>query len=620
MAAKVIPHQLHRVAAAQYAFDGWLDDYLRNVSEHWVKTAPTANPGMLEMFRDRDRRPLRDMMVWAGEFAGKYLTGAVQLLRLTGDKQLKAMLKDFVAELIACQASDGYLGPWPKGHHLTGTAPNQPGRIIATWDAWGHYHIMLALLLWHEQTGDKKALACAKRIGDLFCRKFLHKRRGDRLVDTGCTEMNLAPIHSLCLLYRRTPARKYLQLAEQVADEFAAPGPKGPLAGDYIRSALAGKDFYQTPRPRWESLHPIMGLAELYWLTGREDCREAFEHIFWSIVRLDRHNNGGFSSGEAAKGNPYDRGAIETCCTIAWIAMGVEMLKMTGNSVVADELELSTINSVVGLHSPSGRWVTYDTPMDGVRRASTQSIAFQAREGTPELNCCSCNGHRGFGMISDWAVMRGRDGAVVLNYFGPSEMTIPLRRGLTVKLIQKTRYPIDGRVVLKVHPSRPVKFPLDIRIPHWSARTAVRVNGRAVRQIAPGEYLRLEKKWKTGDVVEIRLDFSPHFWTGKKQCKALVSMYRGPVLLAYDRRFNQCDPNELPTLDARSLKGRIVKWDGAAAPILLMLWRDGRGRSLRLCDFGSAGVGGSPYKSWLKIRNAPAGRFSRSNPLRSVRV
>ena len=142
--------------------------------------------------------------------------------------------------------------------------------------------------------------------------------------------MHQAPIHSLCLLYEHTGNPRYLNLAKKIRDEFAATDAAGkPLAGDYLNGALAGKEFYELPKPRWESLYPIMGLAELYVITGDEKYRQAVEHFWWSIVKSDRHNNGGFSSGEKAVGNPYDKGAIETCCTIAWIALSVEMLRLT---------------------------------------------------------------------------------------------------------------------------------------------------------------------------------------------------------------------------------------------------------------------------------------------------
>ncbi|MDP6505835.1 MAG: hypothetical protein QF886_19595, partial [Planctomycetota bacterium] len=47
-----------------------LGDYLDGVTHQWLLVAPHANSGMLEMFRDRDRLPIRNLVPWAGEFAG----------------------------------------------------------------------------------------------------------------------------------------------------------------------------------------------------------------------------------------------------------------------------------------------------------------------------------------------------------------------------------------------------------------------------------------------------------------------------------------------------------------------------------------------------------------------
>jgi len=373
------------------------------------------------------------------------------------------------------------------------------------------------------------------------------------------------------------------------------------------------------PRPRWESLHPIMGLVELYWLTGEEQYRQAFERIWWSIVKWDRHNNGGFSSGEQAQGNPYHPGAIETCCTIAWMALSVEMLRLTGNPVVADELELSTLNSVVGLHSPTGRWVTYNTPMDGVKKASAHDIVFQAREGSPELNCCSVNGARGFGIISDWALMADPEG-LVLNWLGDSTFSAGLPSGGTVTLRQETDYPRDSRIRLHVSPSRPERFALKLRIPGWSAATVVKLNGRAVTDVVAGKYLALNRKWQRGDVVDVNLDFSLHFWAGERECRDKTSIYRGPILLTYDRRFNRMDPSEIPALDARPLEGKVIDSTERMPPVLLVEFNAIDGQKVRLCDFGSAGTTGSPYRSWLPVKNVRPREFNPSNPLRSSRA
>src|SRR5258706_245850 len=147
-----------RIPGTVLELRGPVRDHIDAVTRQWLLRMPEANPAILEMFADRDKKPLRSLLPWSGEFAGKYLTGAVQVLRLTGDPELKESLAKFVARLVKLQDSDGYLGPFPKDSRLTGKAPNAGGD---TWDAWGHYHAMLGLLLWHEETQDAKALDSA---------------------------------------------------------------------------------------------------------------------------------------------------------------------------------------------------------------------------------------------------------------------------------------------------------------------------------------------------------------------------------------------------------------------------------------------------------------------------
>src|SRR3954447_27046737 len=68
-AYKKLP-QCWRAPETQLIIEGNAGSYIKNVTEQWLKLAPLSNPAMLDIFRDRDRSPLRDLVPWAGEFAG----------------------------------------------------------------------------------------------------------------------------------------------------------------------------------------------------------------------------------------------------------------------------------------------------------------------------------------------------------------------------------------------------------------------------------------------------------------------------------------------------------------------------------------------------------------------
>lgn len=589
--------------AARYSFEGPVGERITANLDNWLLPAPAANPGMIEMFRVRDRMPVPDLVPWAGEFIGKYLIAAVQAKRMVDDPTFDASLRDVITEFISTQEDDGYLGPFRNEE-----------RLLGHWDLWGHYHCMLGLMMWYEDTGDEAALTCVVRAADLICKVYLDTER--RPIQAGSDEMNLSVIHALGRLYRHTADQRYLRMMHIIEKDWET-----PPAGDYFRQGLANVPFYKTPRPRWESLHAIQGLVELYRITGDADYRTAFTNLWHSIALNDVHNTGAFSTGEGAVGSPYRPGSIETCCQVAWTCMTMDMLRLTGDSGIADELERGFWNAILAYQHPSGRWCTYDTPMNGKRSASAHSIVFQARPGTPEINCCSVNGPRGLGMLSEWALLTNAAGDLIINYYGPMRADVTLSGGQNVRLTQETEYPKDGRISLAVSPEQPVEFAVQLRIPTWSQAATVRVNGTTLDGLKAGAYFPVKRRWKSGDKVQLDLDTPLHTWVGDEEMAGTISLYRGPLLLAYDQKYNAYDCDQVGTLDYQDVSFQVSKPPaGRFPPIVLLRFDSVDGREMNLCDFASAGAYGTEYLSWIPVINAPPPPFRLREPRDGQRI
>ena len=189
--------------------------------------------------------------------------------------------------------------------------------------------------------------------------------------------MNLSVLHVFALLYQITGKKEYLFFAQNIMDDLAV-----PPAGNYLRLSLQGVEFYQMPKPRWESLHPIEGILKCTRPLGKRDYREAFQRLWWSMTATDLHNTGGFSTWEQAKGDPYQEGPIETCCTIAYMAVTADMLRLSGDSVAADILELSLFNGGSVPFSPAAagpptipRWRAISGPITSLLVFSAGRVA-----------------------------------------------------------------------------------------------------------------------------------------------------------------------------------------------------------------------------------------------------
>ncbi|MET9387650.1 beta-L-arabinofuranosidase domain-containing protein [Streptomyces sp. NPDC002928] len=556
-------------------------------------------------------RPGWPYLPWSGEFVGKYLITAVQDLRMSRDRQLESTVAGVVQALTRHQGADGYLGPFDGDDRLFGD----------NWDVWGHYHCVLGIYEWFRYSRDPRALDACRKVADHL---------STRLADPGMIakvhypERSLAFSHVAALLYQETRESRYLNLVRLFEQAWATV----PYGGDYVEKFQTPGGLFAAfgPEARWERLHSLQAVGELFRITGEERYRRAFTNAWQGIRAFDRHSTGGFSAMELATGNPFDPRPIETCATVAWMALTVDMLRLTDCCEPADELELSTWNASLGSQSPDGRWWTYNTPMGGIsttdmdamelppplhrapafegtRRPTPHDLGFQDRPGASYLSCCSANGPRGLGMLWEWAVMAAADG-IVVNFYGPSRFTLLTPTGNQVTIEQRTRYPVHGRVELVVTLARDEAFTVRLRVPSWSTTTTVAVNGAALPGVVPGSYHTIERAWRSGDTVVLELDLRARVLIGAdpppgcdphsgKGANGRLALYRGPILLTYDERHDRFDVQNLPPMAATS---QLTLDQSVPAPqdrrMVRVRARTDAGE-VNLGDFASAGMPGT---------------------------
>ncbi len=567
---QVVQPEMVRPADLRIELDGYLRERVDQLVKFWIDM-PDKNPGMLRILRER---PQMDLLPWAGIYGGQYINSGQALWRLTHNEALKKRMDRFVKEYIACQRDDGYLGPFA----------DLSGHI----DIWSHYAIIDSLVNYYSDTGYQPALEAAQKAADLVIRVYGPQAGAYPKIGGGTEAMS----HAMVLLYKETKEPRYLNFANYIVSEAS-----NELDGvSYFRLGKEHRPIVEFPACRWEGVHNTQTLPELYWLNGDSDYRKAYEYLWWTMLRSDRHNTGGFTTDEALRGTPYAPGAIETCCTVAWIALSTDMLKLTGDSRAADELEWSTLNSALGSFPSDGSYAAYANQPDGRRKYGE---LVQGPADGPLLSCCSTNAPRAIGMIADWALMRKSDG-LVLNYYGPSTMSATLETGQRITLKQVTEYPAKGDINIQVTVSEPSEFTVYLRIPKWSAHTRVTVNGEPQPQPVAGSYMVLRRRWQTGDVLHLALDFSLRVWKGEENYADKVSLYQGPILLSCDTRYDRSQSvgSKYP-INMTGAHIEPVAWKGSNAPWLLTRLVDGDGHEFKLCDYASAGMSGSYYQSWF---------------------
>jgi len=462
---------------------------------------------------------------WQSEFWGKWFTSAVLAYRYRPEPLLKDVLDKAVNGLIATQTPDGYIGNYTDARRLEG------------WDIWGRKYCMLGLLAYYDLTKNNNSLLAARKEADCLIKELSDKNV--LIVKKGAHKGMAASsvLEPVCLLYARTGDKRYLDFAEEIVRQWeTADGPQliSKAKVNVSKRFPVPEIWYSQGQGQkaYEMMSCYEGLLELYRLTGKEGYKEAVEITWKNILDTEINIAGSGSAMECwFDGKKFQALSIlhyqETCVTTTWIKLCQQLLRLTGEAKYADAIEQTYYNALLGAMKPDGSAWGYYTPLSGFKIEGNEQCGMG-------LNCCIASGPRGLFTFPLTAVMGRKDGLQV-NFFAGGTFSLQTPNKQTIKLVQETDYPVNGKVGIQVELPQPEEMAVRVRIPEWSKQNTLTVNGKMVKGTTAGQYAVIQRKWNSGDAISLELDMRGRVVKLGRQPEN-IAIVRGPVVLARDTR------------------------------------------------------------------------------------
>ena len=592
---------------------------------------------------------------WQTEFWGKYMHAAMPYLAYTHSERLRSAVERGITRILASQEPCGYIGNYPDEL-----------RCGEGWDVWGMKYTMMGLMHYYDYFMGGHDLVRAVADGTNLvppkaqcaldaCRKLCdyvigelgpEGNRGRQVWQTGnwsgyASSSILEPV---VWLYRRTGERKYLDFATFLVKGMSEP-ESGPRLLDLALKGISVADRnghgnkadshggYVMKHNRWkayEMMSCYQGMLDYYeeWKAGRvgdvkfggtgaDKLLEAAVRTGEDIIREEINLAGGCASSEAwfhgasKQHLPYQH-LQETCVTTTWMRFCEKLLDLTGDPKWADQLERTFYNAYLGAMKPDGAEFAAYTPLSGNRWHGMNHCLMHT-------DCCTANGPRGF-LCFLKKFFRSVGGAAEFNFYGSAlvKCTLP-GTGRQIAFDMYSLYPRVGSVTIVSHTEGAGKVPMKLRIPAWSAKTSVKLNGKPLDGVKPGGYFTIDHEWRLGDVVELNFDMTVR----AHRLAHNLAFTRGPVLLARDSRFADGDMTEpfrrgigdgaaMPSFSPVRTPGDDM-WMAFSAVLPIGSHTENPEGALptavSFCDYASAGNAwrrDNSYRTWFPVEFGPS--------------
>ncbi|MGD0091209.1 MAG: beta-L-arabinofuranosidase domain-containing protein [Planctomycetota bacterium] len=544
-----------------------------------------------------------------GHSLGHYLSACALSYASTGDERPKTRADGIVAELAKCQealpgkgCNKGYLSAYPESFI------DRVEACKGVWAPWYTLHkIMAGLLETHQLCGNRQALDILVKMASWI------KFRMDRL----------APEQ-----IQRSLGNEFGGMNEVLTNLYAVTGDPEHLRAARCFDHKAIFDPLALGQDRLNGLHAntqipkMIGAAREYEMSGETRYHDIAQ-FFWQRVALQRsYAIGGHSDGEhffpieqfSAHLSPE---TCETCNTYNMLKLTRRLFGWEPSAETMDFYERALYNHILASQDPDkGMFVYLMSLKPGhFKTYSTPDNSFW---------CCVGTGMENHAKYGD--TIYYHDGkSLYVNLFIASELNWR-EKGLAVR--QETKFPEQDTSKLIFKCRQPVTLGLRVRWPAWAGaggtpavRTAglppasgsagvppasvpglaVTINGEKVPVVGnPGSYITLEREWKDGDTVELKLPLFLRLETLPNSPNIVALLY-GPLVLAGElgteglehfefHARGQCDHVHVPTPDvpvffgeAQDLLAKVVPVAGK--PLTFQTQGLGKPRDVSLVPF-----------------------------------
>lgn len=421
--------------------------------------------GLDHLVRERGRllRGEGPTQGWGADGLGRWIGAVAMAADVLGEGVPE--LPGVAAALLAHQLPDG-------GFTATRTGE--------TW--WGTSRALIGLLEAWSFSRDPSLLDAARRLGD----HYLRVRPGDLSGFAG--PFYGAAMEGLVALADATGAPAYLELAA---------GMVGTAEGGFGLRCNEGPE-----RHTHTFLSAVRGSVLVHEATGVVRPLAAAVECWERIAPVAMWVTGGVSEGSRYPFESTD----ETCAVADWFRLSLQLWRATREPRFLDAAELTLLNHLLFDQDQSGGF------------CYTRSISAEPVWGIRDIVawwCCSMHGVRALAEAARGA-LAVYDGGIDVALCLPVETELTPVAGVPVRVAMSGAYPVGIRIA--VDPACSAEFPIRVRVPTWSDRTTVSVNGRPVAarpdpspagNAAAAAMATLRRRWQGGDVIE--LSFEPRF-------------------------------------------------------------------------------------------------------------